>query len=51
MFIIDSVNNPFAGLPELTNENGLYCGPSCPTQAWSTSVMIELISEIRGLVA
>ena len=39
--------NPFAGLPELTNQNGQECYGSCATQAWSTSVMVELFYDLK----
>ncbi|KAL7270191.1 bifunctional 4-alpha-glucanotransferase/amylo-alpha-1,6-glucosidase [Rhizina undulata] len=32
----------WAGLTELTNKNGEYCGDSSPTQAWSSSCLIDL---------
>lgn len=38
--------NPFAGLPELTNSDGKKCYDSCETQAWSNSIMIELIYDM-----
>lgn len=41
--------NPYAGLPELTNENGGYCYFGCPTQAWSASTMIELMHDLNGI--
>jgi glycogen debranching enzyme len=41
--------NQFAGLPELTNQNGAMCHGSCPTQAWSTAVMIEVIHDLKQL--
>ncbi|KAL8294627.1 hypothetical protein RB597_007754 [Gaeumannomyces tritici] len=34
--------SPWAGLQELTQKNGAYCGDSCPTQAWSASCLIDL---------
>ncbi|KAK4193240.1 glucanotransferase domain of glycogen debranching enzyme-domain-containing protein [Podospora australis] len=33
---------PWAGLTELTQKNGDFCGDSCPTQAWSAGCMIDL---------
>ncbi|KKA29659.1 hypothetical protein TD95_002816 [Thielaviopsis punctulata] len=32
----------WAGLAELTQKNGEFCGDSCPTQAWSASCLIDL---------
>ncbi|ROV89393.1 hypothetical protein VSDG_08690 [Cytospora chrysosperma] len=35
-------SNPWAGLAELTQKNGEFCGDSCPTQAWSASCLIDV---------
>ncbi|KAF1355279.1 hypothetical protein BDV97DRAFT_345156 [Delphinella strobiligena] len=37
--------SPWAGLTELTNQNGAFCGDSCPTQAWSASCLIDLYQD------
>ncbi|KAJ2899559.1 glycogen debranching enzyme [Zalerion maritima] len=34
--------SPWAGLTELTQKNGEFCGDSCPTQAWSAGCLIDL---------
>lgn len=34
--------SPWAGLQELTQKNGEYCGDSSPTQAWSAGCLIDL---------
>jgi glycogen debranching enzyme len=48
-FIQDLERNKFAGLPELTNENGAFCVDSCETQAWSMAVFLELVKEMQQL--
>ncbi|CDK26290.1 unnamed protein product [Kuraishia capsulata CBS 1993] len=35
----------WAGLTELTNENGAYCADSSPTQAWSASCLLDLFCD------
>ncbi|KAI1322223.1 glycoside hydrolase family 133 protein [Xylariaceae sp. FL0255] len=35
-------SSPWAGLTELTQKNGEYCGDSSPTQAWSAGCLIDL---------
>jgi glycogen debranching enzyme len=37
--------SPWAGLTELTNKDGAFCGDSCPTQAWSAGCLIDLYEE------
>ncbi|KAJ7623337.1 glycoside hydrolase family 13 protein [Roridomyces roridus] len=41
--------DPWAGIPELTNENGAYCGDSCRTQAWSASTLLDFMQEVHTL--
>ena len=42
-------NDPWAGLPELTNKDGAFCHDSCPTQAWSASTILDVLEEISEL--
>jgi glycogen debranching enzyme len=37
--------SPWAGLTELTQENGAFCGDSCPTQSWSASCLIDVFQD------
>ena len=46
---LQASENVFGGLPELTNANGETCWGSCPTQAWSNSVFIELENDLKSL--
>jgi len=39
--------SPWAGLTELTQKNGEFCGDSCPTQAWSAGCIIDLFQDAR----
>jgi glycogen debranching enzyme len=39
--------SPWAGLTELTQKNGDFCGDSCPTQSWSASCIIDLFQDAR----
>ncbi|KAL9121856.1 MAG: hypothetical protein Q9187_001585 [Circinaria calcarea] len=41
--------SPWAGLPELTQKNGEFCGDSSPTQAWSAGCLIDLFYDAREL--
>lgn len=41
--------SPWAGLTELTNKNGDFCGDSSPTQAWSASCLIDLFYDCQTL--
>lgn len=38
--------SPWAGLTELTNKDGALCGDSSPTQAWSTSCLLDLYYDL-----
>lgn len=39
--------SPWAGLTELTNKDGSFCGDSSPTQAWSASCLIDLYQDAK----
>lgn len=38
--------SPWAGLTELTNKDGAICDDSSPTQAWSTSCLLDLYYDL-----
>jgi glycogen debranching enzyme len=40
-------DNPWAGLTELTQKDGAFCGDSCPTQAWSAGCIIDVFQDAR----
>lgn len=42
-------NDPWRGLPELTNENGAHCHDSCNTQAWSSSTLLDFLETVHRL--
>ncbi|KAG8949849.1 hypothetical protein FRC04_008152 [Tulasnella sp. 424] len=42
-------DDPWAGIPELTNENGTYCHDSCRTQAWSSSTLLDFLEDVHQL--
>ncbi|PVH97782.1 glycoside hydrolase family 133 protein [Periconia macrospinosa] len=39
--------SPWAGLTELTQKDGAFCGDSCPTQAWSAACIIDVFQDAR----
>jgi len=39
--------SPWAGLTELTQKDGDFCGDSCPTQSWSASCIIDMFQDAR----
>ncbi|XP_035827253.1 glycogen debranching enzyme [Aplysia californica] len=43
------LNNPWQGLPELTNSDGKYCEGSCRTQAWSAATILEVLYDLSKL--
>ncbi|XP_052826586.1 glycogen debranching enzyme isoform X2 [Octopus bimaculoides] len=44
------LNSPWKSLPELTNENGAHCPPSCQAQAWSVSTILETLYDMEYMV-
>ncbi|KAF5317624.1 hypothetical protein D9758_018222 [Tetrapyrgos nigripes] len=41
--------DPWAGIPELTNEKGQYCRDSCNTQAWSSSTLLDFLHAVHSM--
>ncbi|EIW79274.1 glycoside hydrolase family 13 protein [Coniophora puteana RWD-64-598 SS2] len=41
------INDPWAGIPELTNKDGAYCADSCNTQAWSSSTLLDFLEAVH----
>ncbi|EPQ56459.1 glycoside hydrolase family 13 protein [Gloeophyllum trabeum ATCC 11539] len=42
-------NDPWAGVPELTNKDGAYCHDSCSTQAWSSSCVLDFLETVHKM--
>ncbi|RDB20804.1 Glycogen debranching enzyme [Hypsizygus marmoreus] len=40
-------NDPWAGIPELTNADGQFCADSCNTQAWSASTLLDFLEIVH----
>eukprot|EP00301_Raphidiophrys_heterophryoidea_P017845 c2851_g1_i1.p1 GENE.c2851_g1_i1~~c2851_g1_i1.p1 ORF type:complete len:1626 (+),score=407.52 c2851_g1_i1:472-4878(+) len=40
------ISSPWGGLPELTQAGGDPCFASCPTQAWSSGCMLEVMEDV-----
>ena len=40
------VSSPWRGLTELTNKDGALCLHSCPTQAWSSACLLEVVYDL-----
>ncbi|KAL8719888.1 MAG: hypothetical protein Q9225_003166 [Loekoesia sp. 1 TL-2023] len=41
--------SPWAGLAELTQKNGEFCGDSSPTQAWSAGCLLDLSYDAKEI--
>lgn len=41
-------SSPWAGLPELTNADGVHCPDSCATQAWSAAALLDAFEEMAN---
>jgi len=42
-------NDPWAGIPELTNKDGEMCPDSCNTQAWSASTLLDFLEVVHRM--
>ncbi len=39
-------DNAWGGLPELCGENGSHCPDGCPTQAWSSGCLLDVLHDL-----
>ena len=40
--------DPWRGLPEICNENGAFCPDGCPTQAWSSACLLDVLYDLQN---
>lgn len=44
---LEIASSPWRGLTELTNKDGEFCSHSCPTQAWSSACLLEVVYDLH----